>query len=120
MKDQSFKEAEALGKIKTLPKEKEEKVEAHPEQSIDVIDTPDKFERAIGNAQLDGLDSIEVDEKLFKHLCKNSKTAYLTYGKPGIKVYLKGTRETNEQLEKMTADQFHDHICRENARNRKY
>lgn len=116
-KQKSFKQAEALGQIKTVAEVPEEAVEQQFEQSYSIIDSPDKFQSAIGNAQLDDLDYIEVEEKLFKHLVKNSKTKYLTYGKPGIKVYKRGTREEIEAEESMSAEAYHDLLGKRRAEN---
>lgn len=115
--EKSFKKAEAIGQIKTMPKTKEVVPEVSFEQSEAIIDSPDKFQMAIGNAQMDGLDAIEVTEKLFKHLAKNSKTKYLTYGKPGIKVFVEGTRDAIEAEESLSAEAYHDLIGKRRAAN---
>ena len=114
MKNQqkSFKESEAMGDIKTLPETVEAQEQAKLEQSIEMIDTPDKFASAIGNAQLDGLEYVEVEERLFKHLVKNSKTPYITYGKPGIKVYKRGTREELEKIDDMSAESYSTYLAK--------
>lgn len=115
--EKAFKKAEAIGQIKTMPKVKEVIPEAPLEQSEAIIDSPDKFQFAIGNAQMEGLDAIEVTEKLFKHLARNSKTKYLTYGKPGIKVFIEGTREEIEAEESMSAEAYHDLLGKRRAAN---
>lgn len=74
------------------------------------IDDLDSFRIAIGHAQMDQQEYIEVGPRLFKYLTKNTKTEYVTYGDPGIKVYLKGTREENERLDRMTAEQKHNYL----------
>lgn len=96
--------AESLGQIKTMP-EIDEKVVAL-EEPKKIIDSPEEFRLAIGQAQMEGEDSMEVGEKLFKYLLKNSKSPYLTYGDPGIKVYLAGTREKYEREDAMNAEAF--------------
>ena len=111
-KIKTFKDAEALGQVRSMPEVKESVMSLEPIQSHDIIDTPDKFQQAIGNAQLDDLDYIEVEEKLFKHLVKNSKTEYLTYGKPGIKVFKRGTRDEILRKDEMSADRYHDFVSR--------
>jgi hypothetical protein len=76
------------------------------EEPKKIIDSPEEFRLAIGQAQMEGEDSMEVGEKLFKYLLKNSKSPYLTYGDPGIKVYLAGTREKYEREDAMNAEAF--------------
>lgn len=51
---------------------------------------------------------LEVTEKLFSALTKGSKTAYLTVGNPGVKVFKTGTREQIEAEEALPADAFRD------------
>ena len=114
-KVKTFKEAEAVGHVKSLPETKVEALDQVFEQSHDVIDTPDKIQEAIGNAQLDGLDYIEVEERLFKHLVKNSPTEYLTYGKPGIKVFKRGTRDAILKKDNLSAEAYHDYVSRKRA-----
>lgn len=114
-KVKTFKEAEALGQVKSLPEVKEPKEEVAFAQSHDIIDTPDKFEQAIGNAQLDGLEYIEVEERLFKHLVRNSPTEYLTYGKPGVKVFKRGTRDAIMKKDNLSAEAYHDYVSRKRA-----
>lgn len=96
--------AESLGQIKTMPEIDETVVAPKEEQKI--IDSPEEFRLAIGQAQMEGEDSLEVGERLFKYLLKNSKSPYLTYGDPGIKVYLAGTREKYEREDAMNAEAF--------------
>lgn len=101
-----LKDAEAIGQIKSLPE-----VAVQPavvEEASEVLDTPHDFQMAIGNAQMDGKEFVEVSEKLFKYLVKNNKTNYLTYGDPGVKVFKVGTREEIENEESMTAEQSHE------------
>lgn len=114
-KVKTFREAEAVGQVKSLPEVKEEAKAEVFEQSHAVIDTPDKFQEAIGNAQLDGLEYIEVEEKLFKHLVRNSPTEYLTYGKPGVKVFKRGTREAILKKDNLSAEAYHDFVSRKRA-----
>lgn len=105
--------AESLGQIQTMP-EIEEKVLGIKEQST-VIESPEDFRIAVGQAQMEGDEYIEVGEKLFKYLLKNSKSKYLTYGDPGIKVYLKGTREKYEREDKMSAEAFIGYEAKQKA-----
>jgi len=96
--------AESLGEIVTMPEINEAVVET--KEPPTVIDNPEEFRMAIGQAQMAGEEYIEVGEKLFKYLLKNSKSKYLTYGDPGVKVYLQGTREKYDKEDNMTAEQF--------------
>lgn len=112
-----FKKAEALGQIKTMPETPAETMPEVIEQSMPVIDNPADFQAAIGNAQMDELDYIEVTEKMFKYLAKNSKTKYLTYGNPGIKVFIQGTREEMQAEDNMSAEAYHDLVGKRKSQN---
>jgi hypothetical protein len=96
--------AESLGEIHTMPEIEENLL--IPKDEITLIDNPEDFRMAVGQAAMNGEEYVEVSEKLFKYLLKNSKSRYLTYGDPGIKVYKVGTREENEKIDKMSADAF--------------
>lgn len=52
--------------------------------------------------------SLEVTEELFGALTKGQKTNYLTYGSPGIKVFLAGTRAQIEIDEALPAEKTRD------------
>lgn len=106
--EDQFGIAEAMGEIVTMPEINESVVGIKEPQEEIIIDNPEDFRMAIGQAQMEGEESIEVGEKLFKYLLKNSKSPYLTYGDPGIKVYLKGTRDKLEREEKMSAEAYLD------------
>lgn len=103
-KQESFKDAEANGHIKTLPEITETVVESKIPENI--TDNAEDFRLAIGRAQMDGLDYVEVSERLFNYLVKNQKTNYLTYGSPGIKVFKTGTRDQILREEKLNAEEF--------------
>ena len=103
--------AESLGEITTMPEINEEVVKSEDEKS-EIIDNPQDFRMAVGQAAMEGQEYIEVSEKLFKYLLKNSKSKYLTYGDPGIKVYLAGTREEIEREERMSAEQYAEYISK--------
>ena len=96
--------AESLGELHTMP-EIDEKV-IDPTQAPAIIDNPEDFRIAIGQAAMEGEDHVEVSEKLFKYLVKNSKTRYLTYGEQGIKVYKAGTKDENDKIDKMSAESY--------------
>lgn len=44
-----------------------------PRETFEQTDTPDSFERKIGQAQLDGAKWVETDPKMFDYLVKNQK-----------------------------------------------
>lgn len=103
--------AEAVGELNTLAEEFEPTKEAKEETNI--IDNPEDFRIAIGQAEMNGEKFVEVSEKLFKYLVKNSKTRYITYGDGGIKVYKAGTKEENDYIDKLTAEQYIEFIAKQ-------
>ena len=103
--------AEAVGELNTLAEEFEPTKEAKEETNI--IDNPEDFRIAIGQAEMNGEKFVEVSEKLFKYLVKNSKTRYITYGDGGIKVYKAGTKEENDYIDKLTAEQYIEYIAKQ-------
>lgn len=120
-KDQKnlFKEAEALGRLKSGPVMAEPTPEIPHESKV--IDNPNDFQFAIGQAQMamqegEGEDFVEVSPELFRYLVKNQKTSYLTYGDPGIKVYLAGTREACEIRDSLSADEAYTRTMMERSR----
>jgi hypothetical protein len=104
--------AESIGEIYTMP-ELDESLVKVDEKEATFVDDPESFRMAIGAAQMNDEEFIEVGEKLFKYLLKNSKSRYLTYGSPGIKIYLKGTREALEKEEKMSGEQYLEHVSKQ-------
>lgn len=120
-KDQKtlFKDAEAMGNIKTGPVIPEP--EAPMAHQTKVIDNPTDFQYAVGKAQMamqegDGEDYVEVSKELFEYLVKNQKTPYITYGDPGVKVYLEGTREACEERDRLSADDAYTRGVKERSR----
>jgi hypothetical protein len=103
--------AEILGEIHTMPEIDESVID--PKEVPEVIDNPEDFRMAVGQAQMEGLDYVEVGEKLFRYLLKNSKSKFLTYGDPGLKVYLVGTREQLEKEQKMSAEDYHEYLSKQ-------
>jgi len=103
--------AESIGEIYTMPELDESLVKE--EKEITYVDDPESFRMAIGAAQMNDEEYIEVGEKLFKYLLKNSKSRYLTYGSPGIKIYLKGTRDALEKEDKMSGEQYLEHVSKQ-------
>lgn len=113
-KQKSFKDAEALGELKTMP----ELADEASTQDIDLekpLENPDDFRMGIAHAQMEGRGYVEVTEKLFKYLLKRAKSEYLTYGDPGIKVFLQGTREGIEERERMNAEQYNEYVTKKKS-----
>lgn len=111
-KDQKtlFKDAEAVGQLKSQPVVPEP--DAPKAHEAKIIDNPTDFQYAVGKAQMamqegDGEDFVEVSKELFEYLVKNQKTRYITYGSPGVKVYLAGTREECEITDSLSAEEYH-------------
>ncbi len=78
-----------------------------------VIDTLDDYRRALDNAQLDGLDYIEVSEKVFNRVKPgHSDIDNFTTGNPGVMVYKLGKREALEAIERMSASDYHEYITK--------
>jgi hypothetical protein len=59
----------------------------------EVVSDLHSFQTAIAHAQLNGLEYIEVDQKVFDYFIKKSPSAYFFYGSPGIRVYLENTKD---------------------------
>ncbi len=112
-----FKKAEALGEIKTHPVVQDQLPEVK-EETEPVIDNPEDFRIALGNAQMDGKEFIEVSPKLYSYLLKNAKSPYITYGDPGIKVYKAGTREDIEREEAMSAEMRAEYLTKKRIEGR--
>lgn len=111
MSKKSLKDAQALGELHTMPE-----VLDVPQERLEisgVIDNPEDFRMAVGNAQLDGVEHLEVSEKLFKYLLKNSKSRYITYGNPGVKVYLAGTKDKYDYEDSLNAEAHHEYLVKE-------
>ena len=104
--NEKFKESEALGHIKTMP----EHIETKPQtiNEVEVIDDPEAFRMAIAQAQMDGIDHVIVSERVMKYLSRGHNITSLTYGDPGVRVYLVGTKEDTDRKERLTAEQFHE------------
>jgi hypothetical protein len=56
------------------------------------IDDYSEFLQAAADAQLTGLDELEVSSKLFKAISKGLATDYITWGHPSVTVYEHGRR----------------------------
>jgi hypothetical protein len=96
-------DAEAMGQLKTMPSTKGQIIEK--DLSKEVIDNPQDFQAAIGHAQMAGQDYVEVSDRMFSYLVKNSATEYLTYGNPGVKVFKEGTRDKIVEFESLNPDE---------------
>lgn len=107
--------AESLGEITTLDEEITPAKAAIEEKGV--IDNPEEFRIAIGQAEMSGEKYVEVSEKLFKYLVKNSKTRYITYGDGGIKVYKVGTKTECDYIESLTAEQYIDYMAKQGTTN---
>lgn len=105
-----FRNAEALGHITTMPEVKEQPMVA--DTKSDVIDNPEEFRMAVANAQMEGVDHVVVTEKVLKYLLRGNKSESLTYGDPGVRVFLEGTKDEIERVERMNAEQFHEHYIK--------
>ena len=106
-----------------MAKQKQEEVAATEEEVLipeieanEVIKDPKSFEMAIAHAQMEGRDHIEVSEQLFKLLTKKAKTPYITWGKPGIKVFIEGTKEGIEAEESLSAERRYDLMMKRASR----
>lgn len=104
----SFKDAEALGHIRTMPEHKELPKVDEPAQST-AINDPDTFRMEIARAQMEGIPHLFVTKKVMDYLLRGNKGVSITYGNPGVRVYLEGTKEGCDDIEKLSAEAFHDH-----------
>lgn len=109
-KRNEMKDAEALGHIKTMP-EVVEAARAEAPPSV-AIDNPEEFRLAVGQAQMEGIDHLLVTEKLMSYLLRGNKSESLTYGDPGIRIFVEGTKEEIERVERMNAEQFQTHYIK--------
>lgn len=116
-KNSDLIKAEAMGTIQTMPSM--EQGEERPLLDVpDVIDNPDDFRAAVGHAQLAGeYKEIEVSERLFKHIIKSGQATSFTYGQPGVRVFLTGTKEKVLKQEKMNTDEYNLHMIKEKQKN---
>ena len=71
------------------------------------------FRSAHGQAQLAGIDHLEVSDEIFDFLCNGQDTAYINYGNPAVKVYRAGSKAQLDRIEKMTLDQRAKHLADE-------
>lgn len=91
-------------KPKTEPKVEE------PTESTGINDH-EEFRIAFARAQMEGIDSLEISEKLF-HKIKpaGGETPYFTMGHPGVKIYRIGTKEAQDKLDGMKAEEYLNYL----------
>lgn len=77
---------------------------------IPVVDSYEGFKQAIDEARAHGIDSIEVSEKVMKVISGQPKTKSITYGTPGIRVYLSGVRDQIDKEESMSAETYYNYL----------
>ncbi len=109
-KNKDLVDAEAAGVIHTMPVN--ERVEVEGSLADKIIDNPTDFTMALGHAQMAQKSYLEVSKRMFDFLRKTAKTKYLTYGSPGVKVFLQGTREEIEKEETMSAEQYAEYVAK--------
>ena len=106
-------ELKPIAGVSRLPEVKELPFDFDPKTDDKVYDNLPDFEFAIGNAPLEDIEYVEVTQKLFDHITRKQPNRYVTY--KGVKVYVKGTKEQNDNIDKMTAEQYYNHTAQEAA-----
>ena len=89
----------------STPKEIEQKLAlagVKDDELSATIDDLAKFASAINLAKLKGTPSLNVTQEIFDYLAGGKPTDYIQYH--GIRVYLDGTKEQNERLERFSLD----------------
>ncbi len=109
MKADTFKDAEALGKIKTTT----EALEAILPVSIDedeekVFDDANEFRLAIGRAGIDGASHLVISERLMRYLLKGRSDKSVMY--EGVRCYVAGAKEILDKEESMSAMDHMDYM----------
>lgn len=66
------------------------------------------FERAVKKAQFDKTLVVEVTKRFFEQLIEDPNTTYITYSKPGVKVYVEGTKAGIEAEERLDALEYRE------------
>ncbi len=62
---------------------------------------------------------LEVTREFFEALTRGSQDDSITYGKPGIRIYVAGTKEATDAVESMNAEEFHNReIAKRQAANK--
>lgn len=93
----------------TMNKQQAPKTQAETIKVDDgVIDNYHALDAAMLNVQRgESKEYLEVTPDFFAALTKGTKTNYLTYGSPGIKVYVQGSKGDIDREESMTCEQKH-------------
>lgn len=106
-------EAEAIGQIhRGLEVPEFEAVQPLMPSMDKVLDSPEEFRMAIGRAQLEGAPFITISDRLMTYLSRG-KDLSITYGNPGIRVYVEGAKDGLDKIERMNSDQFHTHSVKQ-------
>lgn len=90
------KEPKSVGRPR---KEHVEKIKTAINSHRELEDAHLEFQRDPGGCHPDTY--LEVTPEFFTALSRGAKTAYLTYGKPGIKIFIEGTRSKILESERM-------------------
>ena len=95
-------------------------IEPKPPTQSSAIATYEAFLRAVQNAQFERKEYLEVTPDLFRQLTDGLPTPYLTFGKPGVKVFIEGTRKEILAHEKLNVEDWrNEEIARAKRENRK-
>lgn len=81
------------------------------EQKQKAINTYQELENAVQHIhrtidEIDGEPVLELTQQFFTALTKGSKEKMMTYGSPGIKLYVEGEREEIERLAKIPPEEW--------------
>jgi hypothetical protein len=112
-KEQNTEEIKPRAGSNRLPKQPETPFDAPKSDEGVIYDNLPEFEFAIGNAPLEDVEYVEVTQRLFDHLTRKQANRYMTY--KGVKVYVAGTKDHNDSIDKMTAEQFYNYEANEKA-----
>ncbi len=84
------------------------------EKKSKAIDNYQDFEAAMKHAQMEEIDELEVTKKFFDKFTKGSvHGTNFTHGKPGVRIFIEGTRDEAIALESMDAEAQRDHVIRD-------
>jgi hypothetical protein len=82
---------------------KNTEAQVSPEAEPVITDIQDFYMKA-QTASLMNEDYLVVNERVFNAIGRGVKSPYLTYGNPGIKVYLEGTKEKCDSFDTRRLD----------------
>jgi len=77
-------------------------------QKSTAIDNYIDFEASVKHAQLEDIEYLEVTQKLMEKLMKDSEVESITYGKPGVRVFVEGARERILGQEALSTEEFRE------------